>query len=277
MGALSSAPLTWQVVGTGDFNGDGRDDILWRSTSGALSNWLANSDATFTINDSNAFHEVPTSWQVVGTGDFNGDGRDDILWRSSNGALSDWLGTPNGGFTVNDAHALIQVPTDWQIAGTGDFNGDGRDDILWRNSNGALSDWLGTADGGFTVNDANAFTNVPNLWMIIGTGDFNGDGRDDILWQRDFNGDISDWLATANGGFVANDANAYHQVPAIWRVVDVGDYNGDGRDDILWRAATGDVSDWLGTPNGGFANNDSTAYTNQPQTWHSQPPEPYWY
>ncbi|WP_309602322.1 FG-GAP repeat protein, partial [Sphingomonas sp.] len=49
----------------------------------------------------------------------------------------------------------------------GDYNGDGRDDILWRNTNGQLSDWLGTATGGFVTNDANALTNAaPTNWHV---------------------------------------------------------------------------------------------------------------
>ena len=50
--------------------------------------------------------------------------------------------------------------------GSGDFNGDGRDDILWRSDSGQLSDWLGTASGGFVTNDANAFNNVPTNWHV---------------------------------------------------------------------------------------------------------------
>ena len=70
--------------------------------------------------------------------DFNGDGRSDILWRNVDGQMSDWLGTANGGFVQNNANAAAVVPTAWQVAGTGDFNGDGRDDILWRNVDGQL-------------------------------------------------------------------------------------------------------------------------------------------
>ena len=272
--AATVVPTAWQVAGTGDFNGDGRDDILWRNVDGQLTNWLGTANGGFTPNDANAATVAPTDWQVAGTGDFNGDGRDDILWRNTDGTVSNWLGTATGGFTPNDANAARFAPTDWHVVGTGDFNGDGRDDILWRNDDGSLSDWLGQADGGFVLNDAIALTVVPTAWIVAGTGDFNGDGRDDILW-RNTDGTLSNWLGQANGGFVANDANAAVFVPTDWSVVATGDFNGDGRDDILWRHTDGTLSDWLGTASGGFTPNDANAAASVPTSWHVQPEDPF--
>jgi serralysin len=273
--AFANVPTNWSVAGTGDFNGDGRDDVLWRSNTGQLSDWLGQANGGFVSNDANAFANVPTNWSVAGTGDFNGDGRDDVLWRSDSGAVSDWLGQANGGFVTNDTNAFSNVPTNWHIAGTGDFNGDGRDDILWRSDSGALSDWLGQANGGFVTNDATAFTNVPTNWNVVGTGDFNGDGRDDVLWRSN-TGQLSNWLGQANGGFVTNDANALSSAPTNWHVADVGDYNGDGRDDILWRSDSGQLSDWLGTASGGFVTNDANAFNNVPTNWFVQSPDSLW-
>ena len=272
--AASIVPVAWQVAGTGDFNGDGRDDILWRNVDGQLSNWLGTANGGFTPNDANAAVVVSNDWQVAGTGDFDGDGRDDILWRNTDGTVSNWLGTAAGGFTPNDANAARFVPTDWNVVGTGDFNGDGRDDILWRNTNGQVSDWLGQADGGFVLNDAVALTMVSTDWNVVGTGDFNGDGRDDILW-RNIDGQLSNWLGQANGGFVANDINAAVLVPTDWTVVATGDYNGDGRDDVLWRNTDGTLSDWLGTASGGFTPNDANAATAVPTSWLVQPEDPF--
>jgi len=268
--ALSTVPTSWKIVGTGDFNGDGRADILWRNDNGTLSNWLGRPDGGFSPNDANALSTVPTSWTVVGTGDFNGDGRADILWRNSDGTLSDWLGKTNGGFAPNDAAALSLVPTSWKVVATGDFNGDGRADILWRNDNGTLSNWLGRPDGGFSPNDANALSAVPTSWHVIGTGDVNGDGRTDVLWRND-NGAISNWLGKANGGFTANDGAAYTQVDFSWQVVATGDFNGDGRADILWRNSGGAISDWLGRPDGGFSPNDGNAYSVVSTDWQTNP------
>jgi hypothetical protein len=50
---------------------------------------------------------------VAGVGDYNGDGIDDVLWRSDTGQMSDWLGRSDGGFTVNDSHAATVVSTNW--------------------------------------------------------------------------------------------------------------------------------------------------------------------
>jgi hypothetical protein len=60
----------------------------------------------------------------------------------------------------------VNVPTDWKIAQIGDFNGDGRDDILWRNNSGLTSDWLGQASGAFTDNYANAAAFVSTNWHV---------------------------------------------------------------------------------------------------------------
>ena len=84
-----------------------------------------------------------------------------VLVRSER-AVGDWLGTASGGFTVNPT--LTQVPNEWKVAATGDYNGDGRDDILWRSDSGALGDWLGTASGNFTINGG--LYQVPTSWHV---------------------------------------------------------------------------------------------------------------
>jgi hypothetical protein len=103
---------------------------------------------------------------VVGIGDFNGDNRDDILLRNDNGAIFDFLGQTNGGFSNNGNNSFINVSNSWHVEAVGDFNADGRDDILWRNGDGTIMNWLGTANGGFTDNTANSFVAVPLMWHV---------------------------------------------------------------------------------------------------------------
>jgi FG-GAP-like repeat len=256
-----------------DFNGDSRSDILWRSDTGVLGESLGQPDGGFA---GNALVNVPvsTDWQVAGIGDFNGDDRSDILWRnSSTGVISESLGQPDGGFAGN-ALVTVAVSTDWQIAGIGDFNGDGRSDILWRNSTtGVISESLGQSDGGFAGN-ALVTVAVDRSWQIAGIGDFNGDGRSDILWRLGpfvgiaGNGwSFSESLGQPDGGFAGNPIVNVHV--AGKQFVAIGDFNGDGRSDILWRDDgssysnalsgfyAGTVYESLGQPDGSFADNSA--------------------
>ena len=100
------------------------------------------------------------NWKVAGVGDFNGDGKDDILWRNAS--------------TGSDSHLAWQAATatrlpgevadhNWKIAGIGDFNGDGKNDILWRNtSTGADSIWL----AGNSATTQAVATVTGNLWQL---------------------------------------------------------------------------------------------------------------
>jgi hypothetical protein len=268
--ADANAGTDWHIDGTGDFNGDGRYDVLWRNDNGDVTNWLGDANGGFASNFGNAYYQVDNSWHIAGTGDFNGDGRSDVLWRNDSGRVTDWLGNANSGLSGNFANADANAGTDWHIEGTGDFNGDGRSDILWRNDNGDVTNWLGNASGGFASNFGNAYYQVDNSWHVAGTGDFNGDGRDDILWRND-SGRVTDWLGQAgSGGFVSNFANADANAGTDWHIESTGDFNGDGRSDVLWRNDNGDVTNWLGDASGGFASNFGNAYYQVDNSWHVQ-------
>jgi len=241
-----------------DFNGDGFSDLLWRDNSGLIYNFLGNEDGGFVNNGNNSAISVSTSNTIVGTGDFNGDGRVDILWRANTGAIFDFLATSNGGFTNNGDNSFVNVASTTSVVGMGDFNGDGRQDILWRNANGTIFNFLGNADGGFSNNGDNSAVTVAGSTQVIGIGDFNGDGRDDILW-RDSSGAVFDFLGSANGGFTNNGDNSYVMIAAGTNVAGIGDFNGDGLDDILWRDGSGTIYNFLGITNGGYVNNGSNS------------------
>lgn len=260
-------PTAWTVAGSGDFNADGRSDLLLRNIDGSITEWLGQANGGFNWNSS-ATYGVDPGWTVAATGDFNGDGHDDVLLRYTNGTVIDWLGQAGGTFASNHANATYALPTAWAIAGTGDFNGDGRSDVLLRNVDGTITEWLGETNGSFTWNSAATYGIDPG-WTVAGTGDFNGDGRDDVL-LRYTNGTVIDWLGQADGTFASNHANATYALNPSWSVLQTGDFNGDGIDDVLLRNTNGTVTEWLGQSNGSFAWNAPSTYALDTH-WHVQP------
>ncbi|WIX88951.1 FG-GAP-like repeat-containing protein [Amycolatopsis sp. DG1A-15b] len=229
---------------SGDFNGDGKDDIATFTRGTAGDAFAAASDGTRFVgttqqwNDNLAFDtEIPLS------GDFNGDGKVDaiVFKRGTSGdvvvALSD--GTKFGTPALWHDYFGIQA----EVPAVGDFNGDGKDDIALfvRGTAGdvyvALSDGtkFGTSalwHGDFGFNDEQP-----------AVGDFNGDGKDDIaVFARGTSGDV--FAALSDGTKFTGTSVKWHDYFGIQNEVPaVGDFNGDGKDDIavFVRGTAGDV------------------------------------
>ena len=138
------------------------------------------------------------AWHVKGTGDFNGDGHADILWQNDNGSVATWLMDAAGTTPIGAPLIGTNPGPTWHVKGTGDFNGDGHADILWQNDNGSVATWLMDAAGTTPIGGPVIGTNPGPAWHVKGTGDFNGDGHADILWQND-NGSVVTWLMDAAG------------------------------------------------------------------------------
>ena len=79
--------------------------------------------------------------------------------------------------------------SDWKIVDVADFNGDGKADILWENSQGKVAMWQ--MDGDHIASNTTVGS-VGTDWKVIGTDDFNGDGKADILWENS-QGKVAMW------------------------------------------------------------------------------------
>jgi FG-GAP-like repeat len=209
-----------------DFNGDGKSDLLWRSTGGDTYIYHLNS---FSVSPEGSVRNVTTDWNVAGTGDFNSDGKSDIVWRNSNSGEA-YIYQQNG-LTVIAEGSLGLIPANITISAVADFNGDGISEILCRdNSNGNV---LLSNVNGFSLSPASVVRNVSLDWQIAGTGDFNGDNNADVLWRNSNTGDVYTYLM--NGTAVIGEGIVRNAVTSDWAIEGVDDFDGNGKDDILWR------------------------------------------
>jgi hypothetical protein len=240
----------WRLIGTLDFNGDGLSDLFWRNAAGAFTVWSSTGDG-FTPNVY-ADDRVNRSWQVAALGDFNGDGIGDVIWRNRSGLITEWLGDGRG-FNANAYSATAPALSGlggWAIVGTGDFDRNGRADLVWRNSiTGQVSIWTSTGVG-FTA-DALTEAGVGPEWALAGIGDFQGDGYSDLIWRRTEGtfGTFTQWRG-GPGGFTKNYYDAFGRPGGDWSVSQVGDFDGDGRSDLLFRDTVGTAAVWRSTGDG---------------------------
>jgi hypothetical protein len=159
-------------VQVGDFNGDGMYDITGRYKEGG-SWWTALSNGTSFVTSSAPWASWSTSatWVDVHVGDFNGDGRADIIGRAfENGQW--YVGLSNGstGFTTSLWDTWSTGAT-WVDVQVGDFNGDGKADITGR----ALESgdwWTGLSTSSAFTTTKWAIWSTSVNWTAVRTGDF---------------------------------------------------------------------------------------------------------
>ncbi|CAM4908496.1 unnamed protein product [Rotaria socialis] len=255
-------------IATGDFNNDNRLDIVVANSGMDNVAVILRYDAGFfegQITYSTGGTSQPLS---VATGDFNNDQRLDIVVANSwNYNLGIFLGYGNGTFSDQ-----MTYPTgDGSLPQTvviGDVNNDGHLDLIITNSlNGNVGIFLGHGDGTFS-NQTTYPTGAGSVPVSVAVGDFNNDGRLDIVTANYWTYDISIFLNYGNGTFANRTTYSTGSVSKPNSVV-VGDFNNDSKLDIaVTNQGSENIVIFLGYGNGSFFNQSiySTGDNSQPTT-----------
>lgn len=222
-------------VATGDYNGDGIQDVVVVNqcgsdptclSGGSVSVLLGKPDGTL---HSHVDYPVGTDPMFAVVGDFNNDGKPDIAVTSGSNTVSVLLGIGDGTFQTPVVYNTASAPGSAVI---GDFNHDGRLDLAVACSGSkSISVLLGNGDGTFQPHADYAVNFTP---QSIAAADFNGDGKVDLA-VADL--DVTILLGNGDGTFQA--AVDYPGNGATFVVA--GDWNGDGKIDVAATSGFGDT------------------------------------
>ncbi|MGG6281759.1 FG-GAP-like repeat-containing protein [Leptolyngbya sp. AN03gr2] len=182
----------WRIRATGDFNNDGKREIVWQhSLTNQIAIWGMSNNG-FLYGDILA--TVPLGFTVRGAGDFNGDGNLDLVLSDANGNVQIWYFDGKRRIDPIATEACSLNGGNWALGAVGDFNGDGKADLLWREpgGEGRLSLWF--MDGAQVVGGQVIGGVADQTWQLCGSGDFNNDGKPDLLWRRSTDGQLLAWI-----------------------------------------------------------------------------------
>jgi hypothetical protein len=253
-----------------DFNLDGHPDVIWEEpVVGWAQLWYLDGAQGVSLQGAANLTQA-NPWQIVGVGDFDGNGTPDVVWQDPvHGAVQVWYLGGAGGNVLMSAQD-ITTSNPWKVVAVADFNGDGHPDLLWEDpKTGFAQIWYLGGPQGITLLGAADLTQA-NPWHIVGCGDFNGDGFPDVLWQDPISGTVQIWYmgGTTPGQEGSQLQSAVNLTANPWHVVAIADFNLDGHPDVVFQDPATGAAEVLFYTGAQGTTLLSTANLNGPNPWY---------
>lgn len=240
----------WQtmnlIIGGHDWNGDGRPDLLARQArDGSL--WLYPSAGQGRFG---AARKIGVGWNGMTSLSMAGDlrdGRPALAARGADGVLRTYVGDGKGGFSGK----VLTLGTGWNamtaIIGAGDLNGDGNADLAVRDSAGNLWTYAGDGAGGY-LGRSRIGTGWQGFTAVLAAGRA-GPGQD--FYAIAAGGALYRYVYQGSGAIDRTVATGISS-SGVAEAIAPGDWNGDGRPDLLTRRTNGALYLHAGLSGGGF-------------------------
>jgi hypothetical protein len=202
------------------------------------------------------------STNIIGVGDFSGDGRNDLIGAKfapfrmlERRPTYLYRGNGRGGLAWSTGLDHPYGPQDLILFSPGDFTGDGFSDVLIVGDSGWLTVDPGDGRGGFKPRPGGR-EYISSGWgrmrTVFGPGDFSGDRKNDVMAVTG-TGDLYLYRGNGRGAF----ASAGQKIGKGWgnflTVFSGGDFSGDGKNDVMAVSKDGGLNLYRGNGRGGFA------------------------
>ena len=213
----------WTLFDTGDTMGNNYSDvILYNEQDKDVGVWqMSDGETTW-----RTLERLDSDHELVAVRDFNGNGKQDILSRGTDGSLQFH-------YTDSGKTERFELSNEWKVVGAGDINGDGKADVIFQN---------GTKTGAWLMGAENEMPQWHDLYdlgsadnNILGTGDFDGNGIADVLIAtKNSDGTVSYGTWLMNGQAEAQ-WRTLVTLPASVVIESISDINGDGKAELRVR------------------------------------------
>ncbi len=214
----------WRIVAARDFNSDGKPDLVWQNeNTRQVTVWyMGGTQGNVPQNWSWLSQAGVPGWRIVAARDFNADGKPDLVWQNdTTRQVSIWyMGGAQGNTSLGSNS--VSGAAGWRVVGTADFDGDGKSDLVWQeDATRQVVVWhMGGSQGNLSLSLTwLSSTGVPG-WSVVGTSEFNRDGKPDLVWQSDATRQLIGWFM---GGAQGNTPLSWSWLSSVgqpgWRAI----------------------------------------------------------